>query len=140
MAIDGEIIQKLVARNGQPFSSDEDRKENDRVRKLIGERKLETPQQKSKRLAELERQRVKEIVLDAFDFKLAGEMRAQNAANSKGRVWGRSAGLLLEQAGCRSHRLRDHRFVSPSNGERSTRGRPPRRALIRKPKRLRHRI
>ena len=115
VAIDGVIIQKLVAHNGRPLSSDEDRKENDRVRKLVDERKLETPQQKSKRLAELERQRVKEIafnreLLDAFDFKLAGEeqidgrlawkvdatpragyqpheMRTQMLPHFKGRVW-----------------------------------------------------
>ncbi len=113
--IDGVAVQRLMAHNDRPLSAEEDRRESERVWRLVNERKRETERQKSKRLAEVDQQLAKELafnreLLTAFDFKLSGEeqidgraawridatpragyqpkeMRAQMLPHFKGTVW-----------------------------------------------------
>jgi len=75
--LDGSPYRRLVARDDRPISADEQRREEERLRRSIEDRQKETPAERGRRLAEWnrrqERQRapVKELV-DAFDFQLAG--------------------------------------------------------------------
>lgn len=78
--IEGRLVRKLVARNDKPLPAEERNKERDRLNKLSEERKKETAQQREKRLASTRQSREKEKefnreILNAFDFRLAGEGR-----------------------------------------------------------------
>lgn len=76
--LEGSPYRRLVARDDRPLSADDQRKEEEKLRKSIEDRKRETPQDRERRLADWERRRrrqrepLKEM-LEAFDFRLAGE-------------------------------------------------------------------
>ena len=76
--LEGSPYRRLVARNDQPLSPKEQKKEEDKLRKSIEERRKETEEQRARRMADWERRRerqrepLKELP-DAFDFRLAGE-------------------------------------------------------------------
>jgi hypothetical protein len=76
--LEGSPYRRLVARNDQPLSPKEQKKEEDKLRRSIVERRKETPEQRQRRIADWDRkqQRQREPfkeIPDAFDFRLAGE-------------------------------------------------------------------
>jgi len=75
---EGSPYRRLVARNDQPLSAEEQQHEQEKLAANIEERRHETKEQRERRLAEWERRRQRQRepvheVPDAFDFKLAGE-------------------------------------------------------------------
>ncbi len=76
--LEGSPYRRLVARDDRPLSPQEERKEEEKLRKSIDERRKETPAERQRRIAEWDRkqQRQREPfreIPDAFDFRLAGE-------------------------------------------------------------------
>ena len=76
--LEGSPYRRLVARDDKPLPPKDERKEEDKLRKITAERQKETPAQREKRLAEYDRKREHERaawreVVDAFDFRLSGE-------------------------------------------------------------------
>jgi hypothetical protein len=77
MEIYGEQVQKLTAKDDEPLSEKDARKEDEKIQKLIDKRKNESDDDRRKRLEKEEKEReqgrqfVKEIA-DAYNFKLAG--------------------------------------------------------------------
>jgi len=76
--IEGSPYRRLVARNDQPISPEEQKQEDDKLRFNIEERRKETPEQRQRRIAEWTRREERrreplQEVPDAYDFKLAGE-------------------------------------------------------------------
>ena len=76
--LEGSRYRRLVARNDQPLSPKEQKKEEDRLRTSIEERRKETEEQRQRRIADSERKRERQHepakeVPDAFDFRLIGE-------------------------------------------------------------------
>jgi hypothetical protein len=76
--LEGSPYRRLVARNDQPLSADEQKGEEDRLRYTTGQRRTESKADREKRVGEWERRQRKQRepvleVPDAFDFKMAGE-------------------------------------------------------------------
>jgi hypothetical protein len=76
--VDMTPYRRLIARDDKPLSAKEERKEEEKLRKIADERRKETAEQRSKRLADYDRKRERQQavireVLDAFDFRLVGE-------------------------------------------------------------------
>ena len=76
--LDGFHVRKLIAKNDKPLSPGDAQKEEARLAKLIAQRNRETPEARQRRLAEAKEKREKDRrfsreLLDAFDYKLAGE-------------------------------------------------------------------
>jgi len=78
MVLYEEPVHKLIARNNQPLSDSDARKEDEKVQKIIEKRKNESESNRRKRVEKQDhdreeaRQFVKEIA-DAYNFRLAGE-------------------------------------------------------------------
>jgi hypothetical protein len=72
--LEGSLYQCLVARNDKPLSPKEEKKEEDKLSKMLEQRRKETPEQRQHRIADSERHHdpMKELP-DAFDFRLVGE-------------------------------------------------------------------
>jgi hypothetical protein len=76
--LEGSSYRRLVTRNDQPLSSKEQKKEEDKLRKSIEERRAESKEERERRIADWERRRqrqrepLKELP-NAFDFRLIGE-------------------------------------------------------------------
>jgi hypothetical protein len=75
---DGTRYRRLVARNDQPLSAQEQQQEEENLRKSIEDRRKETPEQRQRRIGEWEARRNKQRealreLPDAFDFRMAGE-------------------------------------------------------------------
>ncbi len=76
--LEGSTYRRLVSRNDQPLSHDEEAAEQAKLEQSIRERRNETPQQREKRLREYEKRRdrlrkaISEIP-DAFRFRLLGD-------------------------------------------------------------------
>jgi hypothetical protein len=75
---EGSPYRRLVGRDDKPLSPDEERKEQSKLDKSIVQRRAETPEQRAKRLDKWRKERDRERaflreMLDAFDFRLAGE-------------------------------------------------------------------
>ena len=76
--IDGSTYRRLVARNDKPLSPEEQKAEDERLRRTDAERRKETPEQRQARIADWRRRRDErnapyQEVPDAFNFKLTGE-------------------------------------------------------------------
>ena len=76
--LEGSPYRRLVARDDKPLSPQEERKEQEKLRKSIEERRKETPQERQRRISEWERKREHQHapfqeIPDAFDLRLAGE-------------------------------------------------------------------
>ena len=76
--LEGSPYRRLVARNDQPLSQKDQRKEEEKLRKSIEDRRKETPAQHAQRVADWERKQQKQgeplkELPAAFNFKLAGE-------------------------------------------------------------------
>jgi hypothetical protein len=70
--------RRLIARDDQPLSAAEERKEQEKLRMSIEDRRKESPARRAKRLASWEEKRRKDReflreIPDAFDFRIAGE-------------------------------------------------------------------
>jgi hypothetical protein len=86
VVIDGILIRKLVAKDGKPLSPSEAQKEEERVNRIATSRKQETSSERTKRLNEEERKRIKshdfsQEVYDAFEFRLVGEDQIEGRKN-----------------------------------------------------------
>jgi hypothetical protein len=69
VVIDGVLLRKLVAKDGKPLPTSEERKEDERVNRIATSRKNETPSERARRLAAHEKK------------------RAQIFPHLKGKVW-----------------------------------------------------
>lgn len=80
--LDGSPYRRLVARNDQPLSPEEQAAEEQRLRQDDQARRNDTPEKRQRRIAEWQRRRsqrreeAKEII-DAFDFTLTGEQKLE---------------------------------------------------------------
>lgn len=76
--LDGSPYRRLIARNDQPLSPEEDRKAGEKFDKTVRKRESESASQRAKRKADREKERqesrefLKEVP-DAFEFRLVGE-------------------------------------------------------------------
>ncbi len=78
--IGGDEFRRLTAKDDQPLSPKEERKQERKLEKSIREVQKETPRQREKRLAKREKRQAEERELreeipEAFDFRLIGEER-----------------------------------------------------------------
>jgi hypothetical protein len=85
--LEGSPYRRLVARDDQPLSPAEQKKEEEKLSRSIEQRRKETPEQRDRRLADWDRRQQRQHeplreMVDAFDFTLAG----QEALNG-GRAW-----------------------------------------------------
>jgi hypothetical protein len=76
--LEGSPYRRLVARNDQPLSPKDQRKEEEKLQKSIEDRRKETPEQRERRVADWDRKRQKQReplkeLPEAFNFRLAGE-------------------------------------------------------------------
>jgi hypothetical protein len=76
--IEGSPYRRLVARNDQPISAEEQKQEEEKLRFNIEERRKETLEERQRRIAEWNRRQERRReplreVPDAYNFKLAGE-------------------------------------------------------------------
>jgi hypothetical protein len=78
--LEGSPYQRLIARDDKPLSPAEERKEEEKLRKSIEQRRKETPDQRARRLADWEKKRRQDHeplleIPDAFELRIAGEER-----------------------------------------------------------------
>ncbi len=76
--LEGSPYTRLIARDDKPLSAKEEAKEKEKLARSIEERRKETEAERSRRAAEWEKKRNKQLeemhqILDAFDLRLAGE-------------------------------------------------------------------
>jgi hypothetical protein len=76
--VEGSPYKRLVKRNDQPLSAEEEKQQQDSLQWNIEQRRKETPEQRRQRIAEWERKRQEQLkdiqeVPDAFDFRLVGQ-------------------------------------------------------------------
>ena len=76
--LEGSPYRRMVARNDQPLSPKDQRKEEERLQHSIADRSQETPEQRERRAADWDRKRQKQRepireMADAFTFTMAGE-------------------------------------------------------------------
>lgn len=77
LVIDGEIYHRMLERNGQALSAEDQRKEQQKLDKAVAKREHETASERVRRQADFEKQRTKDReflreVPDLFDFALLG--------------------------------------------------------------------
>lgn len=82
MVIDGELYEKLIAKDGKPLSVAEARKEQEKLDRELARRRGEDPHKRSRRLRDLEKRRREGRqfageIPDAFEFRLVGEERLE---------------------------------------------------------------
>jgi len=85
--LEGSPYRRLVARDDQPLSPAEQKKEEEKLSRSIEQRRKETPEQRDRRLADWDRRQQRQHepmreMVDAFNFTLAG----QEALNG-GQAW-----------------------------------------------------
>ena len=76
--LEGSPYRRLVERNDKPLPPQEERKEQEKLRRSIEERGKETPAERQNRIAEWDRKQQRQRapfqeIPDAFDLRLAGE-------------------------------------------------------------------
>jgi hypothetical protein len=76
----GAPHRRIVERNGKPLSPDEQRKQQEKLDKAIAKLDRETPDQRQRRMAELEKQRQKDReflreIPEMYDFRLEGDAK-----------------------------------------------------------------
>jgi hypothetical protein len=77
LAIYGEHVEKLIAKDDKPLSAGEAKKEDEKIQKIIDKRKNESEHDRRKRLEKEEKDREEDRkfvleVSDAFNFRLVG--------------------------------------------------------------------
>jgi hypothetical protein len=75
---EGSPYRRLVARNDQPLSGEEQENEQLKLERSIQDRRKESTEQRERRIADWERRRQKQReplqeLVDAFDFRISGE-------------------------------------------------------------------
>jgi hypothetical protein len=78
LSLYGQPYRRLVARDGKPLGTAEQKKEQEKMDRVAAERSRETPAQRSRRLAKYaeDRRRQRAFLLDvpkAYSFQMAGE-------------------------------------------------------------------
>jgi hypothetical protein len=78
--LEGSPYRRLIARDDKPLPPAEEKKEQEKLRKSIAERRKETPEQRARRLSDWEKRRREEReplleIPDAFDLRIAGQDR-----------------------------------------------------------------
>ncbi|MGC9969972.1 MAG: hypothetical protein ABSE56_05220 [Bryobacteraceae bacterium] len=78
--LEGSPYTRLIARDDKPLSPAEERKEEEKLRKSIEQRRKETPDQRARRLADWEKKRREDHeplleIPEAFELRIAGEER-----------------------------------------------------------------
>lgn len=106
--------RRLIARDGKPLGAEEEAREQAKLQRSIDERRRETPEQRSRRLAEWEKRRERQRrflreIPDAFNFKIEASRRFEGrdvwviraepkpdfrARTSEGRLLAKFAGTL----------------------------------------------
>ncbi len=81
----GEPHRRMLERDGQPLSADDQRKEQQKLDKAVAKLEHERPEQRARREAEYEKERAKDRdflreVPDLFDFKLLGDEKVDGHA------------------------------------------------------------
>jgi hypothetical protein len=76
--LEGSPYRRLIARDDKPLPPQEEKKQQEQLKRSIEQRHNETPAQRQQRIADWDRRRNRERenlkeVPDAFDFRLAGE-------------------------------------------------------------------
>ena len=76
--VEGSPYRRLVARNDQPLSPEEQKAEQDKLQRSIEERRKETKEQRDRRIAEWRRRQDRQRepineLAEAFDLKIVGE-------------------------------------------------------------------
>jgi hypothetical protein len=76
----GEPHRRIIERNGKPLSPDEQRKQQEKLDKAVAKLERETPDQRQRRLAELEKDRERDReflreIPELYDFRLEGEAK-----------------------------------------------------------------
>jgi hypothetical protein len=76
----GEPHRRIIERNGKPLSLDEQRKQREKLDRAVAKLERETPDQRQRRLAELEKDREKDReflreIPELYDFRLEGEAK-----------------------------------------------------------------
>lgn len=76
--LEGSPYRRLVGKDDQPLSPEDERNEQKKLADSIAQRRKETPAERARRIADWERKRRRERepldeVPDAFDFRIAGE-------------------------------------------------------------------
>lgn len=76
--LDGEPYRRMLERDNRPLTADEQRKEQERLDKVVAKLSHETPEQRSRRLAEYDARRRKDRdflreIPDAYDLKIDSE-------------------------------------------------------------------
>jgi hypothetical protein len=77
LEIYGEGVERLIAKDDEPLSAEEAKKEDDKIQKIIDKRKRESEEDRRKRLEKEEKAREEDRkfvleVADAFNFRLVG--------------------------------------------------------------------
>jgi hypothetical protein len=80
LVLDGEPRRRIIERNGKPLSPDEQRKQQEKLDKAVAKLDRETPDQKQRRLQELEKNREKDRAFlreipELYDFRLEGDTK-----------------------------------------------------------------
>ena len=78
--LNGEPYRRMLERNGRPLPPDELRKQQEKLDKNVAKLQHETAEQRQRRLAEYEKQRLKDRAFlreipDAYDLRLEGEAK-----------------------------------------------------------------
>lgn len=78
--LSGEPYRRMLKRNGEPLSPDESRKQQEKLDKNVAKLQQETPEQRQRRLAEYEKQRLRDRAFlreipDAYDIRMEGDAR-----------------------------------------------------------------
>ena len=78
--LDGQPFERTLKRDGKPLPPSEQKKEQEKLDKFAALVDKETPEEKERRLAELEKKRRRERqflleIVDAYDFRLEGEQK-----------------------------------------------------------------
>jgi hypothetical protein len=76
----GELHRRIIERNGKPLPPDEQRKQQEKLDKAVAKLERETPEQRQRRLAELEKERKKDReflreIPELYDLHLEGDAK-----------------------------------------------------------------
>jgi hypothetical protein len=80
LVLDGELHRRIIERNGKQLSPDEQRKQQEKLDKAVAKLERETPDQRQRRLQELEKNREKDReflreIPELYDFRLEGDAK-----------------------------------------------------------------
>jgi hypothetical protein len=80
LVLDGELHRRILERNGNPLSPEEQRKQQEKLDKAVAKLQRETPDQRQRRLRELEKNREKDReflreIPDLYDFRLESDAK-----------------------------------------------------------------